>query len=128
ALQVRREMFDISKKLVIAMDKFYVISSDSNSARLENLYFKLIEKMREGIDYHYNPKRIIVPTDYLCNFNVLRSEIIEVLNNELNDSSKTLVTFKRAIQTTNTSATKMFEPEDKTESAQRGDDLSSHKT
>jgi hypothetical protein len=108
ALHVRREMLEITKKLVLATDKFYVISSDSNSARLEKLYFQLIEKLREGIDYHYNPTENIIPIDYLCSFNDLRADVIEVLNNELNDSNKTLKTFKSAIKATNTSATKMF--------------------
>lgn len=109
--QVKIEMLQITGRLVRAIDKFYVISSDSNSAQLEALYLELIKNMTLGIEYHFNPNvsyKDVLNTSYLLDFNSLRADIIEILNDELNDKKITLTAFKDAIKATNKAASSML--------------------
>ena len=109
--QVKIEMLQITRKLVRAIDKFYVISSDTNSARLEALFLELIKYMTQGIRYHFDPEmsyKDVLNTSYHLDFNNLRADIIEILNNELNDKKVTLTAFKAAIEVTNKAASLML--------------------
>ena len=105
------ELQQLTEKLTCATDKFYVISSDYNCARLEKLYLILITKMTQGIKYHYDPKMScneLLKTEYMSTFNDLRADIIEILNDELNDKEVKLTNFKSAIKETNIAMLEML--------------------
>ena len=98
---VMLELQQLVERLVPAIDKFYVISSDESCSKLENKQLLLLEFMNKGIQYHFNSKITIedvIKSDYLANGDNLRVDIIEILNNELNNKKVSLIKLKEVIK------------------------------
>jgi len=107
-------LLDASKNMVGALDKLHVICSDRVSHKIELKNYEIISLMitmiLKSVEFGENKARLMkwyVSEDILSKLNVIRYEILHLINSEIGDGSGTGL-LKSAIDQNNKDFKKLF--------------------